>query len=268
MTTPLPDFTARHIGPREADVEAMLRVVGQSSLEALVDAAIPSSIRAEAPLGIDPAASEAAVIAQLRGYAEQNEVLTSLIGQGYYGTITPGVIGRNVLENPAWYTAYTPYQPEISQGRLEALVNFQTVVTDLTGLDIAGSSLLDEASAAAEAMTLMHRSARAKDDSVLLIEDLDVIAWLGRRGRQFSVQAVRKMSVIEVVDEFNLEELALHAADQTDKLVGRHPAGGIGERFTRARESGIGQLEGALDFRGHCVGRAKNVRDGDASDDQ
>ncbi|GAA1785417.1 aminomethyl-transferring glycine dehydrogenase [Nostocoides veronense] len=171
MTTPLPDFTARHIGPREADVEAMLRVVGQYSLEALVDAAIPSSIRAEAPLGIEPAASEAAVIAQLRGYAEQNQVLTSLIGQGYYGTITPGVIARNVLENPAWYTAYTPYQPEISQGRLEALVNFQTVVTDLTGLDIAGSSLLDEATAAAEAMTLMHRSTRAKDDSVLLIDE-------------------------------------------------------------------------------------------------
>jgi len=171
VTTPLPEFAARHIGPRDADIEAMLQVVGHPSLDALVDAAIPAKIRAGEALGIEPADSEAAVLAQLREYAAQNTALTSMIGQGYYGTITPGVIGRNVLENPAWYTAYTPYQPEISQGRLEALVNFQTMVTDLTGLDIAGASLLDEATAAAEAMTLMHRSTRAKPEAVFVIDE-------------------------------------------------------------------------------------------------
>ena len=171
MTTPLPAFAARHIGPRDADIEAMLQVVGHPSLDALVDAAIPAKIRAGEALGIEPADSEAAVLAQLREDAAQNTALTSMIGQGYYGTITPGVIGRNVLENPAWYTAYTPYQPEISQGRLEALVNFQTMVTDLTGLDIAGASLLDEATAAAEAMTLMHRSTRAKPEAVFVIDE-------------------------------------------------------------------------------------------------
>ena len=171
MTTPLPEFAARHIGPRDADIEAMLQVVRHPSLDALVDAAIPAKIRAGEALGIEPADSEAAVLAQLREYAAQNTALTSMIGQGYYGTITPGVIGRNVLENPAWYTAYTPYQPEISQGRLEALVNFQTMVTDLTGLDIAGASLLDEATAAAEAMTLMHRSTRAKPEAVFVIDE-------------------------------------------------------------------------------------------------
>ena len=171
MTTPLPEFAARHIGPRDADIEAMLQVVGHPSLDALVDAAIPAKIRAGEALGIELADSEAAVLAQLREYAAQNTALTSMIGQGYYGTITPGVIGRNVLENPAWYTAYTPYQPEISQGRLEALVNFQTMVTDLTGLDIAGASLLDEATAAAEAMTLMHRSTRAKPEAVFVIDE-------------------------------------------------------------------------------------------------
>jgi len=171
VTTPLPEFAARHIGPRDADIEAMLQVVRHPSLDALVDAAIPAKIRAGEALGIEPADSEAAVLAQLREYAAQNTALTSMIGQGYYGTITPGVIGRNVLENPAWYTAYTPYQPEISQGRLEALVNFQTMVTDLTGLDIAGASLLDEATAAAEAMTLMHRSTRAKPEAVFVIDE-------------------------------------------------------------------------------------------------
>ncbi|HRC40752.1 MAG TPA: aminomethyl-transferring glycine dehydrogenase [Tetrasphaera sp.] len=170
VTLSLPAFAARHIGPREDDLDAMLQVVGAASLEALAAAAIPDDIRAAAALDIEPAASEAAVLDQLRSYADKNTVLRSMIGQGYYGTHTPGVIQRNVLENPAWYTAYTPYQPEISQGRLEALVNFQTMITDLTGLNVAGASLLDEATAAAEAMTLMHRATRASAASVLLVD--------------------------------------------------------------------------------------------------
>ncbi|MGE9807538.1 aminomethyl-transferring glycine dehydrogenase [Janibacter sp. G1551] len=166
----LPEFAGRHIGPRDADLDAMVEVVGVSSLDALTDAAIPAAIRATSALGIVPSESEHAVVAELRAYAARNTVMTSMIGLGYYGTITPAVIQRNVLENPAWYTAYTPYQPEISQGRLEALLNFQTTVADLTALPTAGASLLDEATAAAEAMTLMRRSSKAPAGAVLLVD--------------------------------------------------------------------------------------------------
>ncbi|WP_323098382.1 aminomethyl-transferring glycine dehydrogenase [Intrasporangium sp. YIM S08009] len=165
------DFVGRHVGPREDDVARMLEVVGQPSLDVLCDRAIPGAIRSDLPLAIEAAPSESAVIDELRGFASRNTVLTSLIGLGYYGTVTPPVVKRNVLENPAWYTAYTPYQPEISQGRLEALLNFQTVVTDLTGLDVAGSSLLDEGTAAAEAMSLMHRATRAKAEAVVVVDE-------------------------------------------------------------------------------------------------
>ena len=167
----LPDFVGRHIGPRESDVQAMLEAIGQGSLESLADAAIPGAIRSTQALHLGAAYSEAAVVEELRGLARRNQVLTSMIGLGYYGTVTPAVIQRNVLENPAWYTAYTPYQPEISQGRLEALLNFQTVVSDLTGLPTAGASLLDESTAAAEAMTLMRRASRASADAVLLVDE-------------------------------------------------------------------------------------------------
>jgi glycine dehydrogenase len=167
----LPEFVRRHIGPSEPDIDRMLAVVGHPSLEALADAALPASIRAPQPLAIEPAASEAAVVPELREVLGRNRLLTPMIGLGYYGTITPAVIQRNVLESPAWYTAYTPYQPEISQGRLEALLNFQTMVTDLTALDIAGASLLDEGTAAAEAMTLMRRAGRASEDAVLLVDE-------------------------------------------------------------------------------------------------
>ena len=170
-STDLPAFAARHIGPREDDVAAMLEVVGRSSLADLVDTAVPGGIRGAEALDIEPAASEAAVLEELREVAARNRRVTSMIGLGYYGTLTPAVVQRNVLENPAWYTAYTPYQPEISQGRLEALLNFQTVVSDLTGLPIAGASLLDESTAAAEAMTLMRRSSKAPDDAVLLVDE-------------------------------------------------------------------------------------------------
>ena len=163
-------FVQRHIGPTPTDVEAMLAVVGQPSLAAMFDTAVPPSIRSERALRLEAAPSERAVVAELRALAGRNTVLRSMVGLGYYGTVTPPVVQRNVLENPAWYTAYTPYQPEISQGRLEALLNFQTVVTDLTGLPIAGASLLDESTAAAEAMTLMRRSSKAAADAVLLID--------------------------------------------------------------------------------------------------
>src|ERR1035437_3237797 len=135
----------------------MLKVVGQPSLEAMLDTAMPGVIRNERALRLDAAPTEEAVIEELRALASHNTVLTQMIGLGYYGTITPAVIKRNVFESPAWYTAYTPYQPEISQGRLEALINFQTMVADLTGLEISNASLLDEATAAAEAMAMAQR---------------------------------------------------------------------------------------------------------------
>jgi glycine dehydrogenase len=153
-------FPDRHIGISAADAERMLAVLGLASLDELIEQAVPASIRDDKPLALDDAISEPHALAHLRRLADRNTVLTSLIGQGYYGTHTPGVILRNVLENPAWYTAYTPYQPEISQGRLEALLNFQTLVCDLTGLEIANASMLDEGTAAAEAMTLCRRSSR------------------------------------------------------------------------------------------------------------
>ena len=150
-------FVDRHIGPRPAEQATMLAALGYASLDELVDAAVPAVIREAAPLALPDALSETEALARLRALADRNEVFTSLIGLGYHDTITPPVILRNVLENPAWYTAYTPYQPEISQGRLEALLNFQTMVSDLTGMEIANASLLDEATAAAEAMAMLHR---------------------------------------------------------------------------------------------------------------
>jgi len=163
-------FAARHIGPRPGDTEAMLAVVGHSSLASLADACVPEGVRDRSPLDLPAAADEASVLAALRERASANEVFTSMIGLGYSGTVTPAVIQRTILENPAWYTAYTPYQPEISQGRLEALINFQTMVADLTGLPVAGASMLDEATAAAEAMTLVRRAGRAKGDAVFVVD--------------------------------------------------------------------------------------------------
>src|SRR6266853_3875615 len=155
-------FVRRHIGPSPRDVAAMLETVGAKTLSGLISQTLPSSIRQKAPLDLGRALSETEALAHMGELAAQNEVFTSLIGQGYSGTILPAVIQRNILENPAWYTAYTPYQPEISQGRLEALFNFQTMICDLTGLDVANASLLDEATAAAEAMALSERAAQAK----------------------------------------------------------------------------------------------------------
>ncbi len=159
-TSPIGPFAGRHIGPSESEIADMLDTVGVADLRALIERAVPDVIRSHRLPEVLGPLSEHQAIATLRERAERNTVLRSFIGTGYYGTITPAVIQRNILENPGWYTAYTPYQPEISQGRLEALINFQTMVADLTGLEIANASLLDEATAAAEAMTLLKRVGR------------------------------------------------------------------------------------------------------------
>ena len=163
-----PNFADRHIGPDADAVATMLKTIGVGSLDELADKALPAGILdALSADGVAPgldqlpqAATEEQALAELRALADANTVAVSMIGQGYFDTLTPPVLRRNILENPAWYTAYTPYQPEISQGRLEALLNFQTMVADLTGLEVANASMLDEGTAAAEAMTLMHRAVR------------------------------------------------------------------------------------------------------------
>ncbi|WP_312739002.1 aminomethyl-transferring glycine dehydrogenase [Stenotrophomonas sp.] len=158
-------FVERHIGPNDAEVAQMLDVLGHATLDAMTDAIVPARIKSPAPLALPESMTEVQALAKIRAIADKNTVLRSFIGQGYYGTHTPNVILRNILENPAWYTAYTPYQAEISQGRMEALINFQTLCADLTGMEIANASLLDEATAAAEAMTLAKRSAKSKSDT-------------------------------------------------------------------------------------------------------
>jgi glycine dehydrogenase len=164
-------FIERHIGPNDAEIAAMLKVVGHDSLEAFTDAIVPATIKSTAPLALPEPTTEVEALATIRAIAAKNRVFRNFIGQGYYGTHTPNVILRNILENPAWYTAYTPYQAEISQGRMEALINFQTMVADLTGMEIANASLLDEATAAAEAMTLAKRSAKAKGNAIVVFGD-------------------------------------------------------------------------------------------------
>ncbi|OGA84905.1 MAG: glycine dehydrogenase (aminomethyl-transferring) [Burkholderiales bacterium RIFCSPHIGHO2_01_FULL_63_240] len=166
------EFQARHLGPWDAEQAQMLNVIGVASRQSLVEAIVPASIRRSAPMDLPAALSEAQALAELKAIAQQNQVLRSFIGQGYFNTLTPGVILRNILENPAWYTAYTPYQAEISQGRMEALVNFQTMVTDLTGMVIANASMLDEATAAAEAMTLAARVGKSQSQRFVVAHDV------------------------------------------------------------------------------------------------
>src|SRR6476620_7208715 len=168
-------FADRHIGARRhSDSDTLLQAVGYDTVDGLVDNAVPAPIRQEKPLSLDSALSEVEVLAELRKLASKNKTAVQMIGPGYYDTVTPAVIRRNILEAPAWYTAYTPYQPEISQGRLEALLNFQTMVQDLVGLPIANASLLDEATAVAEAVLLMRRANKnksAKDGKTVLDAD-------------------------------------------------------------------------------------------------
>src|SRR5262245_32604168 len=168
-------FPSRHIGPSADERDQMLKAVGAASLDALIDEAIPRSIRRTTPLNLPPPESEHQYLRRLGQLAHQNQVFRSYIGLGYHDTITPSVIVRMVMENPGWYTPYTPYQAEIAQGRLESLLNFQTMVADLTGMEIANASLLDEATAAAEAMTLLHRVSTRKpgagERSLFLVSD-------------------------------------------------------------------------------------------------
>src|ERR1700744_1488334 len=186
------DFARRHIGPSPRDIASMLEAVGAKTLDGLMAETLPSSIRQKAPLDLGPALSESEALAHMRKLASQNQVFTSMIGQGYSGTILPAVIQRNILENPAWYTAYTPYQPEISQGRLEALFNFQTMIADLTGLDVANASLLDEATAAAEGMTLAERPGTAKTKSFFVDHEVhpQTLAVLHTRAEPLGIKLI------------------------------------------------------------------------------
>ncbi|MDD4068205.1 MAG: glycine dehydrogenase (aminomethyl-transferring), partial [Bacteroidales bacterium] len=179
------NFAKRHNGPQTQDIQKMLDVIGVSSIDELIDKTIPSSIRFKSPLNLEQGMNEFEFISHMKDLASKNKVYKSYIGMGYYNTITPGVLQRNILENPGWYTAYTPYQAEISQGRLEALFNFQTTVCSLTAMPIANASMLDEATAAAEAM-LMFFGSRSREqqknnvikffvDSSLFPQNLEVI---------------------------------------------------------------------------------------------
>ena len=211
-------FVERHIGPNDAEIAAMLDVVGHASLEAFTDAIVPASIKSAAALALADETSEVDALARIRDIASRNKLFRSFIGQGYYGTHTPNVILRNVLENPAWYTAYTPYQAEISQGRMEALINFQTMVTDLTGMDIANASLLDEASAAAEAMTLAKRSSKSKSSTLLVSGDThpQTLEVLRTRAEPLGL-------VIETADSAEAYSTALEKGDFFAVLV-QYPA--------------------------------------------
>ena len=224
----------RHIGPSPSEIDAMLDAVGYDTLDELIDAAVPSAIRQQQPLDWGPAMTERDALRHMRQVAGKNSLHTSLIGQGYYGTTTPAPILRNIMENPAWYTAYTPYQPEISQGRLEALLNFQTMVSDLTGLDVANASLLDESTAAAEAMTMARRSAKSKKSAFFVDENCHPqnIAVIRTRAEPLDIDVV-----VGSPDELDAGELfgAIfqypgtygHVRDFTDSIAALHEHGAL-----------------------------------------
>jgi len=220
----------RHIGPSDEEIEAMLKVVGTPSLDTLIDETVPPSIRQDKPLSWLPL-TEWELTERLRAVAAKNKVMTSLIGQGYYGTVTPPAIQRNIFENPAWYTAYTPYQPEIAQGRLEALLNFQTMVSDLTGLDIANASLLDEATAAAEAMAMAERISRSKARAFFVDENChpQTIAVIRTRAEPLGIEIIT--GAPEALDPalvfgaiFQYPGTYGHVRDFTDQIAALHEA--------------------------------------------
>jgi len=219
-------FELRHIGPTGSDEAQMLGVLGYSDIKKFISDVVPANIQIEKQLSevLDTAKSEVAVIAELREIASRNQIFTSLIGGGYYGTITPPVIKRNVLENPAWYTAYTPYQPEISQGRLEALFAFQTVICEMTALKLSNASMLDEGTAAAEAMTLARRTSKASDDAVFLIEEHvhpQTKAVVATRAKPLGIKIVEVDSGHLVRDGFDGEffGLLVQYPDATGEII-------------------------------------------------
>jgi glycine dehydrogenase len=214
-------FVARHLGPREADVAEMLGVLGYPTLDALIDAVVPDSIRLRKPLGLPAARTEQESLASLRAMADRNQVFRSYLGLGYHDCVVPTVVQRNVLENPGWYTAYTPYQPEIAQGRLEALLNFQTMVADLTGLPIANASLLDEGTAAAEAMALTLGAAPHHDDPVYLVDEWchpQTIAVVRTRAEARGVKIV-----VGQADQFTFEPGTVGCLVQYPNTLGALP---------------------------------------------
>ncbi len=224
----------RHIGPSPKEMAEMLAVVGAQSLDALIDETVPAAIRRAEPLDWGPAMSERDALFHMRQVAKKNRVLTSLIGQGYYGTTTPPVIQRNILENPAWYTSYTPYQPEISQGRLEALLNFQTMVCDLTAMEIANASLLDESTAAAEAMTMAKRISKSKATKFFVDENCHPqnIAVIQTRAAPIGIEVVVGAPDDLVPDEvfgaiFQYPGTLGHVRDFTDIIETLHGAKAI-----------------------------------------
>ncbi len=230
-------FASRHLGPSADDTAKILATLGVTSLDELLDQTVPAAIKLNESLALAPALTEVEALARLRAIAGENTVVQSMIGQGYYGTHVPGVILRNVLENPAWYTAYTPYQPEISQGRLEALLNFQTMVADLTGMDLASASLLDEATAAAEAMGVARRQSKSKSNRFLVDADChpQVIAVVQTRAEPLGIEVVVSTPTVEAVtidDGVFGAVLAWPGSsgaivDHTDTIKAIHSLGGI-----------------------------------------
>lgn len=225
----------RHIGPSLDEMSGMLEVIGAESLEALIDDTLPAAIRQKEPLDFGRAKSERELLHHMRLTAQKNRVLISLIGQGYHGTVTPPAIQRNILENPAWYTAYTPYQPEISQGRLEALLNFQTMVSDLTGLEIANASLLDESTACAEAMTMAQRVAKSKAKAFFVDRDCHPqnIAVIQTRAAPLGIEVIvgnpDKMEADKVFGAlFQYPGTYGHVRDFSDHIAALHEAKAIG----------------------------------------
>ena len=225
----------RHIGPSPAEMEAMLSTLGVASLDELIDQTVPAAIRQKAPLSFGKPKSERELLWHMRNVADKNEVFTTMIGQGYYGTVTPPAIQRNILENPAWYTAYTPYQPEISQGRLEALLNYQTMISDLTGLEIANASLLDEATAAAEAMTMAQRMAKSKSKVFFVDENCHPqnIEVMKTRAAPLEIEVIVGAPEDLVADEvfaaiFQYPGTYGHVRDFTEQMTALHGAKALG----------------------------------------
>ena len=225
----------RHIGPSPAEMDAMLKVVGASSLAALIDDTLPAKIRQKEPLNFGKPKSERELLHFMKQVSKKNNVLVSLIGQGYHGTVTPPAIQRNIFENPAWYTAYTPYQPEISQGRLEALLNFQTMVADLTGLEISNASLLDEATACAEAMTMAQRISKSKVTGFFVDENCHPqnIAVMKTRAEPLGIDVIvgapDDMDAASVFGAiFQFPGTTGHLRDFTAHIESLHATGGIG----------------------------------------